>query len=102
MKKRIAIEEGMLRQLVVDELKRLQEDIDHDGLKRVVNNASKLHQAVAKFKGDATAAMMNAVTPHLDAMMKSLEDMLHTPSSYTDKPKKEPKIVKLRATKDAE
>lgn len=94
------ITEDKLRKMIAEELKNMHEQVDHEGVRKVVNNASKLLKALESFKGDATGAMSNALTPHLDAMHKALEDMISTPGSYVDKPKAMAKTVKLRAVKE--
>lgn len=93
------ITETKLRQIINEELEALKEDVDHEGVKKVVNAASKLLKACAAFKEDPTPPMTNAVTPHLDSLIKVLEAMINTPASYVikiAKPKKK-KIVQLRA-----
>lgn len=94
------ISEEKLRKMILEELEQMSEQVDHEGVRKVVNGASKLLKALESFREDATGAMSNALTPHLDAMHKALEDMVSTPGSYVDKPKAQPKIVKLRSVKD--
>ena len=101
MTQKFKINEDRLREIIAEELKNINEEVDHEGVRTVVNGASKLLKAIGAFKGDSTGAMTNAVTPHLDAILKALENMVSTPASYVDKPKVEPKRVKLRAVKES-
>lgn len=94
------ISELRLRQIVREEFKALRESVDHEGVKTVVTAASKLLKVAEAFKADATLAMTNAVTPGLDQLISTLEDMVSNPASYVDKPKVEPRRIKLRAVKD--
>lgn len=97
----IKITESKFRQIVAEELNALKEDVDHEGVKKVVTAASKLLKACSAFnEGEPTAQMVNAVTPHLGSLIKVLEAMINTPASYVTaavKPKKK-KVVKLRST----
>ena len=89
-----------LREIIIEEAKKiLSEDaVDHVAVKDVVNKSADLITALAEFKEDASAAMMNALTPHLNNVEKALQNMLSTPGSYVSAPKKEPKVVSLRST----
>lgn len=78
---------NVLRKIIRNELKSVNESIDHAGIRDVVNAAQKLLGAVESFKKDATPAAINAVTPQLDQIEKVLEDMLSTPASYVQKTK---------------
>lgn len=90
-----------IRKIIREELKkkRLAEEVDHAGIRDVVNGASKLLAAVEAFKGSASPSMIHAVTPHIDAINAVLEDMVNTPGSYVQKVKAEPKVVQLRPVK---
>jgi|SRR5690606_12782961 len=97
--------EKRLREIIKEEMnamrtRAIKEDVDHEGVRTVVNAASKLLKAVAAFEEDANGAMTNAVTPHLSTIKSTLEAMVSTPASYVDTHPKEPKIVKLRKVKD--
>lgn len=100
MKPRV-IDEDRLRQIVAEELKRVHEAVDHEGVRNVVNAASKLLKAAEAFKEEANGPAMSAVTPHLDHLVAALEDMVNTPASYVEKQKVAPRVVRLRPTKDA-
>jgi len=91
-----------LRKIIGEELATLKEQVDHAGIRDVVTGASKLLAAVEAFKAAAPPTAINAVTPHLDHLERTLEDMVSTPGSYVPRPKVEPKKVSLRAVKDAE
>ena len=94
----VKISERKLRQIISEELKLLKEDVDHEGVKRVVNGASKLLKACKAFKEDPTPAMTNATTPTLDNLIQVLEQMLSNPVSYTVQVRpKVKKVVKLRS-----
>jgi hypothetical protein len=89
-----------VREIVAEEVTAmLQEQVDHAGIRDVVNGASKLLAAVESFKGSATGAMVSALTPHLDEIDKILENMVSNPGSYVEKKKVEPQKVSLRAVK---
>lgn len=89
-----------VREIVAEEVTAmLQEQVDHAGIRDVVNGASKLLAAVESFKGSATGAMVSALTPHLDEIYKILENMVSNPGSYVEKKKVEPQKVSLRAVK---
>lgn len=90
-----------IRKIIREELKQKQlaEEVDHSGIRDVVNGASKLLAAVEGFQEHASPSMVHAVTPHIDAMRAVLEDMVSTPASYVQKAKAEPKVVQLRAVK---
>lgn len=94
--------QNKIRQIIREELKkkkRLAEDVDHSGIRDVVNGASKLLAAVEGFQEHASPSMTHAVTPHIDAIRAVLEDMVSTPGSYVQKAVAEPKVVQLRAVK---
>ncbi len=103
--KNLEISETRLREIVIEELeashkaKTVQEAVDHAGISAVVTAASKLMAAVDGFKQKAPPAAINALTPGLSQLEKTLEDMVSTPGSYVAKPKVEPKKVSLRAVK---
>jgi hypothetical protein len=88
-----------LRQLINEELKQVDEAVDHNSIRDIVTVASKLLAAVEGFKEKAPPAAVNAVTPHLGEMERVLEDMVSSPGSYVARPKVEPKRVSLKAVK---
>jgi hypothetical protein len=91
------ISKQRVRELIVEEMHRLNEDIDHEGIGNVVSAAGKLLGAVKKFRDDATGQMTHAVTPHLEQLQRVLEDMVQTPGSYVKVVAPKKKIVSLRA-----
>lgn len=103
--KNLKISEKRLREIVIEEFKasrqqtQVQEAVDHAGISAVVAAASKLMAAIDAFKQKAAPAAINALTPGLGQLEKTLEDMVSTPGSYVAKPKVEPKKVSLRAVK---
>jgi len=99
-KKKVRISESHLRKLVVEELRALNEHIDHEGVKIVVTAASKLLKAVEDFNDSANSTMTNALEPDLGSVMQQLESMINNPSSYLDKPKPVKKVVHLRQAVD--
>lgn len=94
------ITKQVIQRLINEELK-LLESVDHQGVKQVVSLASSLLKAIETFKSKSpTPAMTNAVTPYLDTLAKTLEQMISNPGSYVTQVKKEPKTVKLRKAND--
>lgn len=77
----------------------VHEAVDHKSINSVVGVASKLLAAVEAFKEKAPPAAINAVTPQLGQLEKTLENMVSTPGSYVPVPKKEPKHVSLKPVK---
>lgn len=94
---KIRITEERLRQIITEELSSLKEDVDHEGVKQVVNGASKLLKACQAFQENPTPAMTNATTPHLSNLVQALEAMLNNPVSYTVQKPKARRVVKLRS-----
>ena len=78
--------------------KMLSEELDHIGIKKVVDAASKLLTAVKSFKQDATHEMQNAVTPHLSDIEANLEKMVSDPQSWVTRQRK---IISLTAQKES-
>jgi hypothetical protein len=97
MDKRYAITPQRLKEIISEEIKNhLMEDVDYEGVKKVVTLASKLLSAIKSTKSDVTGAMTNALMPHLEELEKTLESMINNPASYVDKPPAQQKVVKLR------
>lgn len=97
------ISKQRLQKIIAEELKTLKEDVssgpvDHMAIKDVVAKAADLITAIAEFKEEATPAMLNAMTPHINNVEKALQNMVSTPGSYVTVAKKEPKKVSLRST----
>lgn len=90
------INKQRVRELIIEEMQKLKEDVDHEGISDVVTAASRLLGGVKKFKEAATGQMTHAVTPHLDKLQRVLEDMIQTPGSYVKRVVKQPKVVSLR------
>jgi len=88
-----------LRKMIKEEIYSINEAVDHAGIRDVVNGASKLLAAVEAFKSTAPHSAINAVTPHINQLEKTLEDMVSAPGSYVPKQKIEPKKVSLKAVK---
>lgn len=88
-----------LREIIIEEITTMHEQVDHAGIRDVVNGASKLLAAVETFKSSAGSAMVSAVTPQLAQIEKALEDMVSTPGSYVNKPRLEPQKVSLKPAK---
>lgn len=86
-----------LKRIIAQEIKStLQEAVDHEGIREVVNGASKLLAAVEAFKDVASPSMINALTPHLTDIEKTLESMVSNPGSYIQKQKPVAKKVSLK------
>lgn len=95
---KISLEE--LRKVVREELELVQEDLDHQSVKSVVNSASSLLHAIDKFNAsEPTAAQMTGVNTLLSSLRKSLEDMIQNPTSYVDRPP--PKVLTVKKPKSA-
>lgn len=90
-----------LKQLIGEEVHKVNEQVDHKSISDIVGVASKLLAAVEAFREKAPPAAVNATTPHLAELERVLENMLSTPGSYVPTPKKEPKRVSLSAKKAA-
>lgn len=93
---RVKIDEARLRKLIIEELQSLHEAVDHEGIRSVVNAASKMLKAVEAFEKDSNVAMTNSMTPGLGQLKTTLESMIANPGSYVDKPKPAAKTIKLR------
>lgn len=91
-----------LRRLIREEhAAALKEAVDHKTINSIVGVVSKLLAAVEAFKEKAPPAAINATTPHLAELEKTLENMARSPESYVPVVKKEPKKVSLKAVKGA-
>lgn len=89
-----------LKKIIAEEMARaISEEVDHASIRDVVNVASKLLAAVEAFEKGANGSMKSAVTPHLDKIEVTLEDMVSTPGSYVDKKKTAPQHVSLKPAK---
>jgi len=84
-----------LKEIIAEEVRTVNEQVDHKTINSIVGVASKLLAAVESFKEKAPPAAINACTPHLGELEKVLENMLSTPASYVPRVKKEPKVVSL-------
>ena len=91
-----------LKQIIAEEIDKVNEQVDHKTINSIVGVASKLLAAVEAFKEKAPPAAINATTPHLGELERVLENMLSTPASYVPRVKKEPKKVSLSAKKGDE
>lgn len=98
--KKVTVSKDNLRRIVTEEIKKLRESVDYDGVKVVVTESSKLLKVLNQFKENATQQMIGSTTPHIDTLIKTLEEMIHSPSSYVDKVKPVAKTVKLRKVDD--
>ncbi len=95
---KISLEE--LRKVVREELELVQEDLDHQSVKSVVNSASSLLHAIDKFNSsEPTAAQSTGVNTLLTSLRKSLEDMIQNPTSYVDRPP--PKVLTVKKPRSA-
>lgn len=117
-----------LREIISEEMKTVNEAVDHKAHTAVTSMAGKLldardkfsasidkiDDAIHAFKESATPAMINAVTPNIDHVLKmtlditehlgvlesALETIVSTPGSYITSNK--PKVVSLKPTKSKE
>ena len=93
---KISLEE--LRKIVKEEIELLDEELDHVSVKTVVNSASNLLKALDSFRAsESTAAMSTGISPHIESLRKSLEDMIQNPVSYVDRPP--PKVLTVKKPK---
>jgi hypothetical protein len=97
---RAKIDETYLRRLVTEELQALHEAVDHEGVRGVVNGASKMLKAVEAFEKDANGAMTNALTPGLEQLKATLESMIANPGTFVDRPVASAQTIKLRQVSD--
>jgi glutamyl-tRNA reductase len=86
-----------IKSIINEELKNLFEEVDHESIKEVVTAASKLLSSVESFKKTAPQSCLDATSPALEQVQKSLEDMLSNPSSYIPEKKPQFKKVSLKA-----
>lgn len=77
-----------LKEIIAQEINStLQEAVDHEAIREVVNGASKLLAAVEAFKEVASPSMVNALTPQINQIEKTLERMVSNPGAYIQKKK---------------
>lgn len=88
-----------LKAMINEEIALFSEQVDHAAIKDVVTVAQKLLSSIESFKSTAPPAAINAVTPHLDQIAQTLENMVTTPGSYVQAPRREPQRVTLKAAK---
>jgi hypothetical protein len=88
-----------LQAIIREELSTFNENVDHAGIRDIVNHSSKLLAAVESFREAAAPAVVNAVTPGLDQLAATLEDMVSNPGSYVMKVKSEPVVRKFKQVK---
>ncbi len=94
------ISRAQIQKIIAEEISRLSEDVDHTQIKDVVTVASKLMSAIESFKSSAPQAVLNALTPNIDTISKSLEDMVSNPSSYVTRQKPAVKKISLKQVKN--
>ena len=96
--KELKIDEKRLKQIIREEMiKKLSEDVDHEGAAAVTQCASKLLKAIGDFREKATESANSALNQGLTAVLSTLENMINAPSSYVDAPKKVPQRVSFKA-----
>jgi len=97
---RAKIDQVWLRKLVNEELQSLSEQVDHEGVRTVVNAAGKMLKALEAFEKDTNVAMSNALTPGMNELKTVLESMIANPGSYVDRPSAAQQTIKLRQVSD--
>jgi len=97
---KLSIEEAYLRKLVTQELQKLHEEVDHEGVKDVVSCASKMLKAISVFNDTANEPMKESLLPHLEMVVTLLEGMIETPGGYIPRQRPDPKTIKLRRVED--
>jgi len=95
----VRLSEKRLREIVTEELSVLREKLDHEAVRLIVTESSKLLKAVEQFKETANVTMTNSVQPHLDELSSTLERMIANPGTYVDKPKPVVKKVTFQPVK---
>lgn len=60
----------------------LKEQVDHEGVRDVVNSASKLMSALNVFMGNAPETVLKPTHKYIKKINSLLEDMINNPSSY--------------------
>lgn len=80
------ISERRVRDIVREELlSSLKEAVDHEAITAVVSNASKLLKAIDAFRSSVGPAAINAVSPDIDNISKTLESMVSNPAGYVER-----------------
>lgn len=93
-----------LKAIIAEEIELVKEgknkEEDHALIAKVAQSASKLLAAITKFEPAATGPMVNALTPHLDAIKTALRQMVETPASYVQREKSQKVTFKSSKTSD--
>ena len=83
------LNENLLKKLIAKELKSIKtESIDHEGIRSVVDTASRLMSSIEYFEEKMTPAMANSVTSCLKDLKDNITSMIENPGSYVQKEKK--------------
>jgi len=93
---KVQINKAGIRRIVIQELQRLHEDVDHEGVANVATVASKMLKATADFKKNANESMLETLDPYVSRVVELLEAMVSNPGAYVVKPTPEPKRITLR------
>jgi hypothetical protein len=88
-----------LKKIIKEELGTLSETIDHETVSKLVKVASQLLKSIKEFKDFSSPEALNAVTPSIAELEKTLEGIVETPGAYVSKTKSEPKKVTLTPAK---
>ncbi len=90
------INKAGIRRIIIQELQRFHEDVDHEGVATVATVASKMLKATADFKKNANESMLETLEPFVGRVIEILEAMVSNPGAYVVKPAPEPKRITLR------
>lgn len=71
----------------------IHEEMDHDGMKKVVNSAADLLKAILSFEEKATEKQKAGVADIIGQLKGSLETMVNGPGGYVDLTPQGPKKV---------
>lgn len=74
-----------IRKIVSDEIKMLQEKLDHEGIRTIIDSSSKLLAALDKFEEDASSPMINSSGSTIRKLRASLEHIVNNPQTYLDR-----------------
>ena len=103
MKNKITL--NRLKTIISEEISMLvnEDSSKSDKVAKLVLNASKLMKALEGFRDNVSdMKAIDAVSPHLDSLLRIMDQMVDHASTYVDDPKVEPKkrVFKLSKEKD--
>ena len=81
----------------------LMEGLNSSEAKALFASVTDLYDELVDFEQDAPSAAINALTPHLNKVKETLEQIMQNPMSYvapTKNPAKEKQVVTLKPVKN--